>query len=357
MRVAIIGAGLAGISCAHELERNGIKPEIFNDQDFIGERLNLPVILLNMFNIPIKRPLAYLTNKYAINLKPDYLIKEAVLVSCKREYVVRGNIGYIFRRGMENGTMLHQILPDIKTQIHFNTHMKIKDIKNQFDHILVSTAEYSFSKELNIFNQAFNAYVRVANVQGRFKTDSIKIWFNTDYTKHGFAYLVPDSEENAKLVHVVDNTDYLEYEKYWNNFINNIVKDFEITDVKDIRHDIGTLTTVQHENLYFAGVAGGFIDNFLGFGSLKAVISGASAAYCMVNRLNYNDFMHNFIKDIKNKQEIRKAFNRMDNEAIDKAFTIMTTPGIKQFIYNNPTYRISQTIPFIKLYNRTKGNN
>jgi len=36
MRVAIIGAGLAGLSCAHELERYGVSPVIFEKNSYIG---------------------------------------------------------------------------------------------------------------------------------------------------------------------------------------------------------------------------------------------------------------------------------------------------------------------------------
>ncbi len=37
LKVAIIGAGTSGLSCAIELERHGIYPEIFERNSFIGE--------------------------------------------------------------------------------------------------------------------------------------------------------------------------------------------------------------------------------------------------------------------------------------------------------------------------------
>ena len=37
LKVAIIGAGVSGLSCALELEKYGIKPTIYEKNSFIGE--------------------------------------------------------------------------------------------------------------------------------------------------------------------------------------------------------------------------------------------------------------------------------------------------------------------------------
>ena len=50
MRVAIIGAGLSGLSCALELERHGIKPDIFEKKDYVGEECDMTAVRMHMFD-------------------------------------------------------------------------------------------------------------------------------------------------------------------------------------------------------------------------------------------------------------------------------------------------------------------
>ncbi|MDF2627061.1 MAG: NAD(P)-binding Rossmann-like domain [Symbiobacteriaceae bacterium] len=44
MRAAIVGAGLAGLACAHELERLGHDCEIFDKRDRVGKMFNTVVV-------------------------------------------------------------------------------------------------------------------------------------------------------------------------------------------------------------------------------------------------------------------------------------------------------------------------
>ena len=68
MKVAIIGAGASGLSCAYQLYKNNIKPTIFEQKSWLGETLDLPAVKLNMFNTPITDPLKYLKKNYGILL-------------------------------------------------------------------------------------------------------------------------------------------------------------------------------------------------------------------------------------------------------------------------------------------------
>ncbi len=60
MKVAIIGAGLAGLSCAHELEKYGVRPVIYEKNSYIGEQISHVSAILEIINRPIKDVVKYL---------------------------------------------------------------------------------------------------------------------------------------------------------------------------------------------------------------------------------------------------------------------------------------------------------
>jgi len=70
VKVAIIGAGIAGLSCAHELERHGIEPVIFEKNDVVGEIFPHVSVIMQIFNRPVRDPLKHLAEKYNIELQP-----------------------------------------------------------------------------------------------------------------------------------------------------------------------------------------------------------------------------------------------------------------------------------------------
>jgi flavin-dependent dehydrogenase len=74
MKVAIIGAGISGLSCAFELKKYGIIPTIFEEKSKLGESLGFGAIMFHMFNRGIKDPFKFL-KEYNINLTPNSPLK------------------------------------------------------------------------------------------------------------------------------------------------------------------------------------------------------------------------------------------------------------------------------------------
>lgn len=62
MKVAIIGAELSGLACAHELEMHGIPPEIYEQNDFIEDRDTHVSAILTIVDRPIADAIQYFHN-------------------------------------------------------------------------------------------------------------------------------------------------------------------------------------------------------------------------------------------------------------------------------------------------------
>lgn len=221
----------------------------------------------------------------------------------------------------------------------------------------IGTGTMEIPMQMNLATIQFDAQVRIATVLGNFKTNSIEIWMNTKYAKHGYAYMVANYHNSASLVLIVDSIKENELDHYWNEFLTTEKITYDITETKDLRHIVGAVNPVHVDNLYFMGNTGGFIDSLLGFGSMYAIISGATAANCMVNGLDYNVAMKKFSKDILAKYEFRKAFNTFDNDAMDLFCSVETLSLIKQLIFNNPLLKATYGTMFAKAYNGAVKSN
>jgi digeranylgeranylglycerophospholipid reductase len=66
MKVAIIGAGISGLSCAIELQRHGITPVIFGKTKMLGDKPGMLIATLRMFHRSIRSPMSFIKSKYGI---------------------------------------------------------------------------------------------------------------------------------------------------------------------------------------------------------------------------------------------------------------------------------------------------
>ena len=94
MEVAIIGAGISGLSCAITLEKNGIKPTIFEKRNCVGDRFVNAEAMFSILNRPNEESLPHLAEKYQINLKPTDKIDKIFIHSKNELGTINGEIGY-----------------------------------------------------------------------------------------------------------------------------------------------------------------------------------------------------------------------------------------------------------------------
>lgn len=351
MKVAIIGAGLSGLSCAIELERHKIKPVIFEKRAHVGSALDYSSIWPRTVNRPIMDPLKYLKKEYDLELTPLNHIRKMIMLSPGSRSAVRGSLGYVFRRGYPDYTLEKQLLNYVESSITFNRYIEIEDIKNEFDYIIAACGNNIITKKLDVWTDTFNANIRTATVLGKFKPSEIVMWLDRKYAKNGFCYLVPASDKEASLMLIVNGITSYELDHYWKEFLFTEDIQYYISGTTDSEYDCGFVQPRQVGNVLFVGNSSGFTDDFLGCGGLNAIESGMLAARAIVYGKNYNALSMPIFEDIEKLHEIRKASNTLDNSKTKRLVRVLGLPVLKNTLYNNPFFRISSFSKGAKLYN------
>lgn len=118
MKVAIIGAGTSGLSCAIELERNGIHPVIFERNDSIGEYIPHVSAFLGLITRPASDPVKYMDKKLGIKLKPLNQFRKVIHYSPNNQLPVSGHLGYFMIRGKEENSVKNQLRAQVKSSVN-----------------------------------------------------------------------------------------------------------------------------------------------------------------------------------------------------------------------------------------------
>lgn len=350
VKVAIVGAGLSGLSCAFELKKYGITPTIFEKNTIIGDSLDYTVTNLRIMSRFYVTLTTYFKKNYGLDIAPLNSLKKIVMLGPNNRITIRGQLGHTFKRGVEPYSMENQIARQVNLPIIFDTFVNIDDIKEDFDYIVWATGDNKLSNKLNVWTSTFNTYIRIATLVGDFKSNAAIMWLNTEYARNGYAYLLPYSKKNANLTLVVNHITPQELDHYWRKFLGMERIPYKILETRDTEYVTGIVSPLKLGNIYFAGNSGGLTESCLGCGIINAIESGIITGRCIAKKLDYDRLMHNIVNIIKSNHELRKFLNTFDNEDFDRFVSFLGSPGIKQFIYNNPFFKITNIANLIKKY-------
>ncbi|MDR5659439.1 NAD(P)/FAD-dependent oxidoreductase [Serpentinicella sp. ANB-PHB4] len=325
MKVAIMGAGLSGLSCAITLEKNGIKPTIFEKRRVVGDRFINAEIFMSILTRPVVDEISYLSEEHDINLHPLSNIKELQIISEKEKATIEGHIGFTSLRGRDVDSLENQLARQVKSKIIFNSKYTYEHLLQEFTHVIVATGDAAYTSKIQLFSNDLTVTLKGATVEGNFDQYGVKAWLNHHFAPKGYGYFIPLSDKEAQIV--IGFPDYeenkkLDEEMLWDRFYNQACKDLNqnlrITDQFQVtRYQIGTCQTPRIGNTFFVGNCFGSIMPFLGFGQFSAMLTGIYAAHDLCGFGKYEDLTSNLKESYRNSLSLRHGIENLSNSQLD----------------------------------------
>lgn len=358
MKVAIIGAGLAGLACAYELEKYGIYPVIYEKNSYIGEQHPHVTAILEIVSREQGDAIKFIKKKLGLEIEPLNEVKRILHYSPNKKQEVKGSFGYFFTRNKTPQDVKNQIYSKLtKTQVLFSEYGDYETLAKEYDYVIISNGSNNYTEELGCWQEWVNTYLKGAIVQGNFETDTLRVWINQDYCKKGYAYLTPFDEKTATLALVVTDIDEQEVEYYWDLFMDTENIKYTIVEEFKLNHKSGFVYPHKVGNILFAGNSAGVIDPFLGFGQLNAITTGVLAGRAVATGKDYEKMLKNIVKASKQLHEFRKAFDKAGHLAYDIIMTSVGLPVVRRILYKSPINVVRLGATIIRHLPRKKGKN
>lgn len=357
MKIAIMGAGLAGLSCAHELEKHGIRPVVYERNSYIGDQLTHVSALLEIINRPIKNLIEYMEAEYDIKITPLDTITKLTHFSPNKTTVIKGNLGFFIKRNNENDSIIGQLYSHLKnTDLRLNQSPDLDKLVLSNDYVIVANGNTIYTETLGCWQNWLNTYVQGAVVMGNFDPHELKVWVNKEYCKRGYAYLTPFNERKASLVLITSDVNEKEVDHYWERFLNTENFKYTITEEFKLEHKSGFAYPLKVDNVLFAGNAGGAIDPFLGFGQFNSITHGVMAARSILFNQDYEKLVARITEKTFEMLQFRKVYDMLNNKGYDLLIRSIGLPGIKHVAYYTPLNVVKLGADVFKLIPAKKRN-
>ncbi|UMZ74941.1 NAD(P)-binding protein [Natranaerofaba carboxydovora] len=339
MKVAILGAGLSGLSAAFILEKYGINPIIFEKRNQVGDKTPNAEIHLSILTKPINDCFEYFYYKFGIELKPLNKIKKHTFVSENNQTTIKGNLGCTFLKGDEPVSLENQLKRKLKSQIIYNSSPSYNELLDNFSHIVLATGESGVpAKMFGYYDSLFSLNMIGANVRGNFTKDNIIAWRDKNIFSKGYGLLTPISNTKASLMAFVP--DYLEndprtiLEMFYYKVCNTLGQSIEIEEKFDEIRELTNLSPFSKvDNTYLVGNCLGTTLPIPGFDIFKAILTGAFSAYDIANKADYEKSLQPLRKKVINLNNMKKTMENIRDDQFDMLVSALKLAPVRSIFH------------------------
>ncbi|SHK01776.1 Dehydrogenase (flavoprotein) [Anaerobranca californiensis DSM 14826] len=342
-RIAIIGAGAAGLMCAYELGRLGYTPDIYEIQDRIGgQGFDHTLGWMKVMYRPLKDPLVFFKKKYNLSFKPLNEIHRVKFYSKNNSAILEGKLGYIHLSGPDKQSIYYQIYPHIKNcNIKFGEVVNFRQLNQDYDVVVMANGYSELTELCGLWNTDVAGFVRGATVYGRFQPNTVYMWFNTDFAQHAYAYFIPWNEKKGSLILNMLETTVHGADICWKRFLSHINWDIEISDIWETIHALGHVDKYFYDNIIITGGAAGLLDPIFGFGNVESLDSGGAAARHIAGIGDYHKDIAFWRHRNDNALILRRYIDKFTDEDFDKMLELIKTPMFRTLAINSPFNMVS----------------
>lgn len=340
MKIAIMGAGLSGLSCALTLEKYGYQADIFERRAMVGDRFVIAEAMFSLFHTPYDDAVKYLSENHEIHLKPTTNIQKVHIYSENEHSFIDGHLGFTNMRGKHPEAYENQLANQLKGEIQFNKNVSYKDISKEYTHVVLATGDALDTKKIQPFDVAFKASFKGAVIKGDFNQTEVYTFFNNNFAPKGMAYILPHSDREASLVLVYpqypenETSDKEElWEKCFSECCRRLDQDFKVLSeysIKDYR--IGKIQTSRIGNTFIVGNCWGAITPMIGFGQFESMLTGIYAAHDIVGVGDYEKLVQPLSKSYHDSLTLRRTLEKLGNKKLDLLTKSLSNELIESFV-------------------------